>query len=770
MAFVVVSLVAFGVAYAAPIVSAIRLPAVTRVDPLPQIAIPAVGFPMLAVPKLRPAPAVPVHATAPAASPATSKRVTRHATRPAPAAPKRVKIPVLENSFGLPGKQAKSTTPVDPFAKVPVVSNDTGVAVSLPQDPAADSSAQATPPAAGTGNGTTAPPTAGGSDQSGASVPDQATEYSYRDHLTAASAPGADLSPATLTTEAASAALAQAISEWKVTVPDAKLGAVTIQVADLPGLELGDTSGNTITVDATAAGYGWSVMHPGDDTLRMDLLTVVRHELGHVLGYEHGDGLMAPTLAAGESRAVPAVPPAKEPAPAAATAASAGSSDASSSAATTGSSSATTSSSSDSATSASSGSSTTSSAPATSGSGSGSDSATATTGASASATPPADSAAAGTVTAPVATSTPTVQTSAAPTVAASGTWAVSLADGGSHDVSVAVVGDQVVVTVDGTSTSRPAADVKSVAITGGSGDDSFAVNGSLGSVAVSFDGGGGTDTVRGPPGDVTWSVTGSNSGSVGSVTFTRVQSLVGAAGNKDTFDVARGAGIDRVDGGAGGFDTISVIGDSVVSNPSGPQSGTLVVDGRPIAYAGLEPVSISAPNVTINGSDFGFNALSSNREVLDKDLIKIGPGSTPGTIEVGDFDPTGTVNYGTTFPLSETHNFTISGVQNVTINGGLGVDTVQFIGDYLVPNSNLTVIAEHIKVDPGVSICLGDTADPCHVAPTSNGALNFNAVDKDNGLSILGITTTIPVIGTDGLVDIGADEGAWDATNGLQPR
>ena len=50
MAFVVVSLVAFGVTYLSPIISTFRLPAVTRVDPLPQIAIPAVGFPMLAVP------------------------------------------------------------------------------------------------------------------------------------------------------------------------------------------------------------------------------------------------------------------------------------------------------------------------------------------------------------------------------------------------------------------------------------------------------------------------------------------------------------------------------------------------------------------------------------------------------------------------------------------------------------------------------------------------------------------------------------------------
>ena len=35
----------------------------------------------------------------------------------------------------------------------------------------------------------------------------------------------------------------------------------------------------------------------------MDLLTVVMHELGHVLGYDHDDdGVMAETLAAGVRR------------------------------------------------------------------------------------------------------------------------------------------------------------------------------------------------------------------------------------------------------------------------------------------------------------------------------------------------------------------------------------------------------------------------------------------------------------------------------------
>ena len=150
------------------------------------------------------------------------------------------------------------------------------------------------------------------------------------DRLTAATSPGSNLAPAVLTADAAQAALDRVRAEWAVVRPDVDLGDVTIEIAGLPNLELGRTAGTTISVDATAAGWGWAVMHPGDDTPRMDLTTVVRHELGHVLGYEHGDehgdGLMAPTLAPGESRAVPAVASAPAgPAAATTTSAAAGS-------------------------------------------------------------------------------------------------------------------------------------------------------------------------------------------------------------------------------------------------------------------------------------------------------------------------------------------------------------------------------------------------------------------------------------------------------------
>jgi hypothetical protein len=86
-------------------------------------------------------------------------------------------------------------------------------------------------------------------------------------------------------------------------------------VADLPGLTLAwAVNGNTIVIDATAAGYGWFVdVTPFDDSEfsqpggtgeaygHMDLLSTVVHEFGHILGFAHTDtvDVMYPTLDSG---------------------------------------------------------------------------------------------------------------------------------------------------------------------------------------------------------------------------------------------------------------------------------------------------------------------------------------------------------------------------------------------------------------------------------------------------------------------------------------
>ncbi len=103
-----------------------------------------------------------------------------------------------------------------------------------------------------------------------------------------------------------------------------RLDGVTLGVADLPGLALAQTNGTAILVDLDAAGHGWFVDETPDDDVEfqqpltsdalhavgngpardgVDLLTVVMHELGHVIGLDHvaGSGLelMSPTLVTG---------------------------------------------------------------------------------------------------------------------------------------------------------------------------------------------------------------------------------------------------------------------------------------------------------------------------------------------------------------------------------------------------------------------------------------------------------------------------------------
>jgi hypothetical protein len=106
----------------------------------------------------------------------------------------------------------------------------------------------------------------------------------------------------------------------------ASMGQAQVSVAELPGAYLGEEAGNRIYLDSDAAGYGWFVdSTPNADgeftrlghesqlqaldpraVDRIDLLTVVEHELGHLAGLDDLDpasvSLMSGQLGTGVRR------------------------------------------------------------------------------------------------------------------------------------------------------------------------------------------------------------------------------------------------------------------------------------------------------------------------------------------------------------------------------------------------------------------------------------------------------------------------------------
>ena len=73
-----------------------------------------------------------------------------------------------------------------------------------------------------------------------------------------------------------------------------------VQISDLDGNKLAatDAAANLVTIDDDAAGYGWSVRLGEVNPHKVDLLSAVTHEFGHVLGYDHD--VMDADLAVGE--------------------------------------------------------------------------------------------------------------------------------------------------------------------------------------------------------------------------------------------------------------------------------------------------------------------------------------------------------------------------------------------------------------------------------------------------------------------------------------
>jgi hypothetical protein len=150
------------------------------------------------------------------------------------------------------------------------------------------------------------------------------------DNLMASAAPEAAIEVSALNSDALAPIVDEAINRWVEAlnldaVGVALLEGVDFAIVDLDGLVIGQAIGDTVLIDVDAAGYGWFVdSTPYDDSEfksqnnageltatvlspafgDMDLLTVVMHELGHILSFKdmdpEADTLMSGTLDTGD--------------------------------------------------------------------------------------------------------------------------------------------------------------------------------------------------------------------------------------------------------------------------------------------------------------------------------------------------------------------------------------------------------------------------------------------------------------------------------------
>jgi hypothetical protein len=185
--------------------------------------------------------------------------------------------------------------------------------------------------------------------------------------------------------------------------------------------------------------------------------------------------------------------------------------------------------------------------------------------------------------------------------------------------------------------------VKTLTVNGGSGANSFVVATAPVTTAVTLSGGAGANTLTGPNATETWTISGANSGTLGTkITFSAMQNLVGGSLN-DTFKFtgASGAVSGTVSGGSAGTDKLDY---SALAGP---------------ITVNLQTASASRIN---GGGAGGFSNIDSLAGSTGSDTL-IGPNAdTSWTISSNNGGKAGT--------------FAFTGIENLV--GGSGVDVFKF--------------------------------------------------------------------------------------------
>ncbi|MFO0878370.1 MAG: hypothetical protein U0840_13600 [Gemmataceae bacterium] len=255
---------------------------------------------------------------------------------------------------------------------------------------------------------------------------------------------------------------------------------------------------------------------------------------------------------------------------------------------------------------------------------------------------------------------------------------------------------------------------------------------------IFFEGGAGRNQLLGPARNLTWNVTGAGAGDLGGSAFVRfsgVEQLVGAAGTDDTFVFATGGSLtEGVDGGAGGFDsmTIAGAGSELLFTASGPDSGTVTYGGVVIPYQGLEPIDVTATSgppgtVTVQG-----NLVAPNQLVLERNAAgKLQVRSLNGSMESVSFDDPSVLKIlmgvgNDTLTISSEIQFAGS----LQIDAGLGNDSVTISAAVTVPGKEVRIDAETISIGAAVSTQPGNLVDNSGAIRLSGQTIEVQSTGK----------------------------------------
>lgn len=302
------------------------------------------------------------------------------------------------------------------------------------------------------------------------------------------------------------------------------------------------------------------------------------------------------------------------------------------------------------------------------------------------------------------------------------------------------------------------------------GDGSGVITGPTG-ISIGFSGigtvvgGAGDDTLHGPAADTQWTVTSTGAGVAGTTRFTGFERLAGAADNNDSFEFAPGAVLARgVDGGAGGYDTVTVRGNHVGSAELiavDASSGRLILDGSAIVYTGMEPawvVSQTSANVTITLAG-GSGAITLGKSGTDALVL-----SAPGIAETQFFSaPTDhlTIN----LPTGGGSTLTINdlGAQfnaGLTVNAGGGGDVVTILAPVNSDGGAVSITADTISVGAGGTINTGR-------AGAASGAITLSgrAISITDGALLS--TQAVGIGGTAGAIVLSVADTDYRTTSAL---